>query len=239
MTTKKTISYYSALKNKRENYKKGNNAKMTSRSRENKLAISRRQGEPREISPNITEYHGPVRIPRELGNLTTKTLLLHRADDAISSAAGIIAGAVSINPNGVPGWADLVEVFDEFRVLAVELEYFPRNRYSKTTTVCVPGYAYVDHSDSSTPGSATLLQEAESCRVMSLEDPWTDRFDFGGNKAPPLTWRMSGIEEAEFLNTSSFTQVPGSIKYYFQNLSASTTYGLFFAHYLVQFRGHI
>jgi len=207
--------------------------------RNNKNNGERRGRTPQETPPGAVSYRGPMRVPRGLDNLSTKTVILHRADDCVSSGAGVIVGAVSTNPNGTANWADWVQVFDEFRVLAVEVEFFPRNRYSKTTTVCVPGYAAIDHSDSTAPSGATELQEHESCRIMSLEDPWTDRTDFAGSKQPSLKWRMNGIEESQFLNTSSFTQVPGAIKYYFSNLSNSTIYGLFFTNYIVQFRGQI
>lgn len=151
-----------------------------------------------------------------------------------SSAAGVINTVVSSSPNTFANWSAYSAIYDEFRVLGMQLEYFPANRYSKTTTVCIPGIGVVDRNDSTTLSGPSILYE--STRQLSLEDPWTDRSEYRGSSVPALIIKMNGAEEGQWLSTGS-TAANLYIKLYFSGLTVSTQYGVYYVRALVQFRG--
>lgn len=182
------------------------------------------------------KYTGPIwdRRFRENRNLVVVDLI---AQGAISSSAGGIINNVFTSGSVTwPTFSTWAGLYDEYRVLGMQLEFFPSNRYSKATTVCNPGYGVVDHADSAALTTYAQAATYASARILSLEDPWTDRSEYRGSSVPSLVIRMDGVEEAQWLpvaSTSSFL----AIKLYFNGLTASTGYGMFMLRGLVQFRG--
>ncbi len=81
--------------------------------------------------------------------------------------------------------------------------------------------------DKATSTAITSLNEAmeyASHRLVSLEDPWS------------ISVKMNGVEEADFQSVLS-VGANSWIKTYFTGLTNSTTYGIVFIYFLVQFRG--
>jgi len=181
-------------------------------------------------------YHGPIwtRKFRENRNMVVVDL---QAEGFLTSSAGGVLNNVYTSSSAT--WANFgtwAGLYDEFRVLGMQLEFFPNNRYSKVTTTCTPGFGVVDHADSTPLTSYAAALAYASNRVLSIEDPWTDRSEYRGSSVPSLIIRMDGAEEAQWLPTSS-TSSYLAIKIYFSGLTASTSYGLFLLRGLVQFRG--
>lgn len=181
-------------------------------------------------------YEGPIEVPRQQLQEHIIVTTQFFTGGLASSAGGIISSVFTNDPSNTLEWASISAIYDEFRVLGFDLEFFPSNRYSKTTTVCTPGVGVVDHGTIAVLASLAAGFQHESCRVLSLEDPWTSRGDFAGDCAKPLQWRMASSEEAVFTYTST-TLSNSAIKLYFTGLTASTTYGQFLLRFLVQFRG--
>jgi hypothetical protein len=179
-------------------------------------------------------YHGQIWDGRYHEQLVTRCHLLLATAALSSSVGGIINTVVSSSPNTFANWSSYSAIYDEFRVLGMQLEYFPSNRYSKVTTICMPGIGVVDRSDSTTLSSASILYE--STRQLSLEDPWTDRSEYRGSSVPALKIHMDGAEEGQWLSTTS-TAASLFIKLYFSGLTASSQYGVYYVRALVQFRG--
>jgi len=141
-----------------------------------------------------------------------------------SSVAGVTALVYSSSPASANDWAACQAIYDEYRVLAMKLKYFPSNRYSKTTTVCRPAVTYVDRDDTALPTSYGQSCKKASSVIRSLEDPWTEVI------------RMNGQEDATFVTTATVVNA-FSLKLYADGLTISTEYGMMFLEYLVQFRG--
>lgn len=181
-------------------------------------------------------YNGGVMIPRSKMQETITPFNMFFETQLTSSSVGTIATVYTNDPTNCLEWSTISGPFEEFRVLAFELEFFPSNRYSKTTTVCMPGVGVIDHAGTGALASLAAGFAHESCRVLSLEDPWTSRRDFAGNKSPPLIWNMMGAEEAVWTGTQS-TLSNSAIKLYFTGLSNSTVYGMVLLRFLVQFTG--
>jgi hypothetical protein len=177
----------------------------------------------RELSISANSYRGPA-LPRWAfsANHSTELILTDNVDLA-STAGGAIADVYGNSPTGAPNWADTNTVWGEYRTLAITVEFYPNNRYSKTTTTCVPIAVVVDRRASTALASYDSATSHESCRLLSLEDPWRQ------------TIKMTGSEESQFVAVSA----PNSsswVKLYASGLTVSTTYGKVFIKYLVQFR---
>lgn len=176
-----------------------------------------------EINVNKMEYRGPI-IPRQTleSNITETAVLIQ--ETALSSTAGaVIANVFGNSPSSAANWADYNTVYGEYRTLGMRLEYFPTNRYSKTTTTCRLLAVADDRRNSTAYGSYAAICSHQSVRKHSLEDPWRHEI------------KMSGPEEAQFLAVNG--PVSNSwIKLYADGLSVSTEYGILLVYYLVQFR---
>lgn len=178
-----------------------------------------------EIPAQKLVYTGPIRPLSENEQLTTKTVFMSSTGFISSSAAGKILSVFSNDPSTTVDWTSFANSFHEYRVLGIRLEYFPNNRYSKTTTTCRPVISIVDRtSDVTALSSYGVAVAHESAHKVSLEDPWFREA------------KMSGSEEAVFAPTTLPT-ITNAIKLYADGLTVSTEYGMYVLYYLVQFRG--
>jgi len=158
-----------------------------------------------------------------------------------SNAGGVITQVFDQTMANFVGWADLAVLWDEFRVLAFQAEFFPSNRYSKVAAACVPGYAVIDRDSNGALTSAGAALGYASVRIMNLEDPWTDLVEYRGSSIPALKWNMEGgVQESGWSTTAAPPAATrGAIKLWFSGLSASTSYGIALQRMLVQFKGAI
>jgi len=176
--------------------------------------------------PNALSYKGPLKIKAEKNETMTMTTTLNFTGVIASTAGGIIDSSYSSDPSSyaLSDWTNLVGLYHEFRTLGVRVEFWPHNRYSKSTTVTTPGICVVDHESAGTLGSYQTAMSHESAKKISWEDGWM------------MEGRMSGAEEAAWLSTAA--PVPLFwIKFYADGLSVSTTYGRFFVYVAVEMRG--
>ena len=178
-----------------------------------------------EIPSTQMEYRGPIQDPMATKEEDLHTMVIGYTSTLTSSAGGVIAAYLINNISSSPEWASLAALFSEYRVLGCEIEYFPVNRYSKTTTSTAPGILAVRHDGATlAPGSYDGLMNFSSARKVSIEDPWSH------------SAHMTGTEEAQFLITSDTAPRFGFLLYA-DGLSASQTYGRYFFYWRVQFRG--
>jgi len=171
----------------------------------------------------MTRYTGPVAVrgANRQAQITTKEM--HQAFQFNSTGAGVFSTVFGSRPDTCSSWAGFAAVFDQYRTLAFELTFMPDNRYSKTTTTCLPMLIVSDRDDATALTSLAAACSYDSVKMVSLEDPWS------------YTMKMDGIEEAAFLDTAS----PANtfyIKTYVSGLSLTTGYGLVLLTYRVQFR---
>jgi hypothetical protein len=182
------------------------------------------------------KYRGPIWNTRLRENLNSIVVDLFSSGQLTSSAGGIINQVFTSSSTSFQNFSTWAGLYEEFRILGIQLEFYPNNRYSKTTTSCIPGFGVVDHADTSALTSAAQALGYASCRILSVEDPWSDRSEYRGSSVPALRIRMAGAEEAQWLPTASTAGLL-AIKTYFTGLTASTQYGLFLFRALAQFRG--
>ncbi len=177
-------------------------------------------------SPNSLSYNGPIVTKDQKGETDCITLPLNFTGVLTSTAGGVIDSSYSNDPNSysLTDWTNLIGLYHEYRVLGVRMEYFPNNRYSKSTTTVTPMIICIDRESAGTLGSYQAAMSHSSAKKVSLEDPFSIEF------------KMQGAEESQFNSTGS-TSANTWIKFYADGLSVSTQYGRAFVYLLVQMRG--
>ncbi len=183
-----------------------------------------RKGE-REISADANSYFGPVKsrfTEREEVDLHTETL--HWVGDFSSTGASVMNASFGSSPTSAGDWSNFAAVYAECRVLGIEIHFVPKDRYSKSTTTCVPIVGVIDRTSSSPLSTYSSAYAYASARILSLEDPWS------------IIAHMQNAEESQFQAVGSIASLYW-IKFYGDGLSVSTTYGKIFISYRVQFRG--
>jgi len=207
------------------------------RGSKNPVVISSVQAARSSFSAPKLMYNGGISIPRSRFQEDIMVTNLFYITNLTSSSGGIIQNVFTNDPSNTLEWSFFQAVYEEYRVLGFELEFFPTNRYSKPAgTLCTPGVSVVDHGNTAPLASLAAGFQHASCRMMSIEDPWTSRRDFAGNKAPSVIFKMASAEEAVF-NPISVILSNAAIKLYFNLLSNTSVYGLILLKFLVQFRG--
>jgi hypothetical protein len=177
--------------------------------------------------PGVAVYKGPLKIKSQRDEVMTEVTTMNFTGLITSTAGGVIDSNYTSDPNsyGLTDWTNLVALYHEYRTLGIRVEFYPYNRYSKTTVVCTPAIAVTDHATpTSTLGGYQTAMSHESAKKVSWEDPWV------------MEARMSGIEESGFISTAGTTAL-FSVKYYSDGLSVSTVYGRFFVYVVLEMRG--
>ncbi len=177
-----------------------------------------------KVNQNSPIYRGPIITRSDAQESDTVEVVCAFTGLIDSSGAGVITDVIGNDPSASADFASFSNVYDEFRVLGERLEYFPFNRYSKTTTTCTPLIVVKDRNDSTILASYSSAISYSSAKKRSLEDPWTEEM------------KMTGIEDAGFIDTAS-PVANRWFKLYGDGLTNFTNYGRYFFYVRVQFRG--
>jgi len=183
-----------------------------------------KRGSSKGVTPiTATSYHGPILDPAARANLDIiETTLLW--DVAITGAGTAINPTFSFtNPSNCVDWSDFSSSYDQYRVLAVELDYSPNSGTRDPALTYTPLYVVVDRDTSTALSSVTGADQYESIKLEDLAKKWR------------RIWRMAQVNESTFTNT----QAPingGAFKLWASGVSNST-YGRCLVQYRVQFMG--
>jgi len=207
----------------------------TSRKRSNKLRTKRR---PTAISPlanppqEAITYSGPVITAPEKRGMDITTVVLSDSGTGLftTDASGNFAGLIDSKPASLPYWSNWSGLYAEYRVLAVEVSYYPNNRYARGSTSTRPVIGVLDRVDAgSFLTSLTSYAGAvgsPSHRIFSFDDPFK------------IVWKMSDSYESEFFSCSAPVTM-GGIKFYSSGNSANTAMGLYVGKWRIQFRNKL
>jgi len=175
----------------------------------------------------VVTYTGPFNVPRTKLSQDMYVIPLYLNITVSSSGAGVITTLVNNNPSGMNGWSSYKGLFNEVRVLSMMAKY--ENNYNNTFTNSLfqNSLAIVyDHADYVTIlAGYTLAQSYSSCKISNTSKPWS----YGT--------KMTGTEEAGFMNTSTGTFATFAIKLYANALTDTTNYGILWITFLCQFKG--
>jgi len=178
----------------------------------------------KELSAEALVYNGPIISAIDRAQEDLHTMLVARTIDVTTSGAGGFLSVISDDPSATSDWSSLSGSFEEYRTLGMHIKFYPQNRYSKVSVVTRPVGMIVDRNASAALASYDVVATHASAQICSMDDPFT------------YEARMQGSDEAEWNRTAS----PIShywIKFYSDGNSFSTTYGIMFIYYRVQFRG--
>jgi len=147
--------------------------------------------------------------------------------DLATNGAGNIATLFNMNPQPyLTEWASLADLFDEFRVVSVELVYSPDFANTTSRVVTQVGVAF-DNTDVTAATGHQDLINLPSSRLHSL---WYGKgFNYRA-KRPNLT------ASSYWTPTASPTGSTGSLKLWADGNAASTSVGYSYFYFFFEFR---
>lgn len=185
-----------------------------------------RVGRTRDIAQNASRYFGPI---GPTDGLECYAIQVASVTDVVSSGAGIINTVFTTDPSATPDWSSYAAIFDEYRVLALMVEYQPINRYAPVAspggiTQQVPWFIVIDLDDvAPITTRPQVTAYGGSVEIHNTTDPWK------------RSVRMSGGPDDNWVTTATPTSTY-AVKTFAQSASASVTYGTCLVRALVQFR---
>ncbi len=179
-------------------------------------------GRNRKSKGELISYRGNVKAGS--ADSRVRVLLSVVPATVTSDASGVVASFVSTTgASTAQDFSSYSSCFAEYRVLGIRVSYLPftpfgASNYSTGNVVSVHDAALT------TPGSAAAVAAAPSRKLINFGMPWS------------MEWRMNGVDEAGFIQTST-TANYGGIQWYATNGAVSTAYGAYTADFLIEFRG--
>lgn len=175
-------------------------------------------------------YGGPIRLSTDMGKDSKPIKVnLTYAFDIQSDSTG-----AAYNRINIPGLASTTEfvsyggLYQEFRVLGIELSYVPffNGSYSAALEQGSGATAIVHIPLTTNPANLDDVLQYATWKPFRTSTP------------SKHVWRMFGVEESTFASTAAVTSVNhGGIVYYVNGLTPSQTYGKGMVTFLVEFRG--
>lgn len=149
------------------------------------------------------------------------------SSNATSSSGGKFDGAwITSQVTSCTDWSSFASVYQEYRVVAMEVKWL--NRYNSTyTTTITPGFGAMAVYHIPTVPTAISIDEVVQNANHKL---W--------NTGRPLTmeWRARGTEEMAWMTTATSSS-HGGIQVYAEGCTASTLLGCWILTFTVEFRG--
>ncbi len=181
-------------------------------------------------APTALVYKGPSRVPSSAQQNDTMTTQINNAGTITTSAGGVVNTVFdSYSQVSTPAdWTNFANLYTEFRVLSMEVEFVPWNRYNQPTTAALaPLYSVIDRSNNTVIGS---IAQAMAYDSVVCTQPST-KFK--------RTVKMNSSEEAQWIavGSSPATAARLYLKLYTTGNVASTNLYDFVCRIVVQFRG--
>ncbi len=186
-------------------------------------------------SAGMSTYVGPSRLPAQI-NPPSQVVELKALVLATATAGGVIdvivnSATVRTIANDFGDWDN---VYGEYRVLALRMEYHPGQVHSlapgsSATNNVLPFWTIVTRDTASAVSAYANIINNDSLRVYPLNRPWTREA------------KMNSTEEASYTPVSADPDADESyqIKAYADTLTLSQAFGHFIYRYIVQFRTRV
>ena len=184
---------------------------------------------------NVLEYRGPIRLAKPSGPKsalrTHKTTIFVSRTSLATNGSGVVTGALlSSAVTGASEWAQYQVLYNEYRVLGMEVLFTPVYKVNQSGTGAftapVINYAPV-RSNVAAPSASTQVLTNESCVTKS------------GHDSHKMLVRMSGSEEAIWFDTAStFSSTSAYGVFWFGDLGTASSGTFMYAdlRMLVEFR---
>jgi hypothetical protein len=174
---------------------------------------------------SATSYNGPLTINVKSKDTDIVLVRLVTTGNLSSNALYSISSAYANNPNTSAEWSNYLNLYEEFRCVAQRLMYIPfYTNFGPTTTLHAPIVWSIDRNVAFvTPTTVNAAFQHSNARVRSTQSPVTIAVKASSSAemlfqpmlSPAGTWQITAVA---------------------QSLAASTSYGVVFIEYLVQFR---
>lgn len=175
------------------------------------------------ISYDTSRYGEDVRMSKY--EIDTHTVILHN-DVAITSAGdSTVATVFSDTPSVVADWTQWADVFEEYRVLDMVVDFLPMIiTGGSSLSALAPLLSVVDRNDATALTGYAAGEEFASCQEHSIRYPFR------------VHNPMSGVSDSVFESTASPANHRWT-KFFSTGSTASITIGRVMQTFVVQFRG--
>lgn len=192
-----------------------------------------RKGTKKEAKSSLKEqvetgYFGPMKPPLAKMELTTVKKFGKVNIAGTTTVGGLIGFSFSANPTSLNNWSLWANDWNEYRILAMEVEFVPAYEHSFPTNTAIGGLHAMFVDRTSVIGTPTLSQ------VLNNEGSVYASI----NQRLKLIVKATGAEEMSWVPVNS-PVTTWVVRGTSTQLSISTTYGNYIISYLVEFRGAV
>lgn len=172
-----------------------NNNTMSGK-RTNKKSKGRQGKTTRVVNPgtNVSVYRGPPRLPRVNAQNDLMTTQINNAGQVATSGTGTVTTVFDAYSqiSVASDWTSLSNLYTEYRILSMEIEFIPWNTFNTATTNTLAPMYTIDTRDTATAlASLTQAVGFDSCRVVQPSKRFTRSI------------KMGSIDEASFIPMGS------------------------------------
>ncbi len=115
--------------------------------------------------PRIADVQ-PMKLPR-----LRKYVFAFVCDvQAINTSSSITNVSNYFALSSVPGYINLLEVFDQYRILQVVVNYYPRTSFDNLSSTSQI-YSAIDYEDANLPSGPQELEQYDTCLVACVGEP--------------------------------------------------------------------
>jgi hypothetical protein len=152
-----------------------------------------------------------------------------------SSAGGVLAGAFSMNPSSADKWSQYASVYDCFRVVGGRLDLASQIPFNSGVNNSIVIFAF-DNDSAATPASySDVTPYSEMTRMPAC---WTSGAIKSVYFQRPTIRGVAQSTSPLWIDEGSPAGSLGALKFYGDNVQASTTYWHYVLEYLVEFMFH-
>ena len=190
---------------------------------------SRPQGPPADA----TLYTGPcIGVCRRSDEILTCMEFRYITGLTTGGVVTILNPVFSNDCTGAAEWSSVSALWDSYRVLAMEIAFFPA-AYTGTAMTGASMMCVMDYEDNTALASQTAALQYDSVQFRTIGTS-TNPAEVGWRYG---IWRASGSGLMKWNSMGSAPSSLGSIKCRADSLTASTGYGAIVLYWLVQLRG--
>jgi len=181
-------------------------------------------------APAVVVYKGPIRAPVTTVPNDLETVRLSFIAGQTGSSVGLQTYFGTSNLSSCPDWSKYQGIYDEFRILGFQLDYWPAALEGSSQNVSSSGMAVGTHS---TVNPFPFTSVNTMCDYGNVKPFYT-------SKPCSLEWKMGSTEEAQFFPTSS-SSTQGWLGFWAPGATSTTGngYGYCLVSYVVQLRGRV
>lgn len=179
-------------------------------------------------SESVVVYRGPLKAPASSAPNDMVTVYMSYINTLTGSSVGLQSYHTTSQVSATNDWSKYAALYDEYRVLGFEVDYWPAAGEGSTQNASASGMWVTTHSTAS-PWPFTNLQTMSD--YGSVQPFYT-------YKPSKCSWKMASTEEAQFYPTGS-TVSQGSLGFWapYATTTTSAAYGYELIRFAVQFRG--